>query len=199
MNIYLLRHGQKNNQPGDPELTVLGFEQARQTGEFLHDKNVEAIFTSPSLRTKQTAAVIGELLSLPVQISPLLKERMYWLDPKQTRADFLREWARATAQRNYVPKNGQSSAATGERLAHFLGKLAAQNYHSVLLVSHGGAIMDLLRHFFDEADLSPLKKKYPAGWDYQCHNCSLTQVCLQPQPVLKLLNSTTHLTTLTES
>jgi broad specificity phosphatase PhoE len=198
MNIYLVRHGQKNTHPGDPELTALGFIQARQTALFLQDKKLEAIFASPAKRTQQTAAVIGQLLHLPVQTSPLLKERMDWLDQGQTREQFLQEWVKATADRNYTPQGGQSSRDTGKRLQQLLRQFSKQKLTNVLLVSHGGAIMDFLRNLFSDQDFQKLKKLYPAGWDFQCHHCSLTQVCFKPQPALELLNYTEHLSQNTE-
>jgi broad specificity phosphatase PhoE len=198
MNIYLVRHGQKNIQPGDPELTPLGFAQAQQTAVFLQDKKLEAIFASPAKRTQQTAKVISDLLNLPVQTSPLLKERMDWLDHKQSKEEFLHEWTKATADRDFIPQFGQSSKATGKRLEQFLYQLADKKLNNILLVSHGGAIMDFLRNLFPDQNFQALKKRYPAGWDFQCHHCSLTQVCLHPAPTIKLLNYTSHLTQTTE-
>ena len=198
MEIYLLRHGQKNNQPGDPGLTPLGLVQARKTAAFFQDKNLEAFFASPAKRTRQKAEVIGKCLHLSVQTSALLKERIDWVDHQQTREQFLREWVKATADRDFTPPHGQSSRETGERLEQFLRGLKQRQLKRVLLVSHGGAIMDFLRNLFPDQDLQGLKKRYPAGWDFQCHHCSLAQVCLSPIPTLKLFDYTDHLSDNTE-
>ena len=75
---------------------------------------------------------------------------MNWGDgaSPQTRAAFLVEWDRATWDRDFAPSSGDSSRATGARLASLLDALVGQGGGDVALVTHGGVTVDLLRNLF---------------------------------------------------
>lgn len=73
MELFFLRHG--DAQPGgERPLTPKGREQARHVGEKLAALGLEfqAIYTSPLLRAKQTAELVGQALGLQPQVSELL-------------------------------------------------------------------------------------------------------------------------------
>lgn len=82
MTIYLLRHGQATtnverrisgkNPNGD--LTDLGREQARAAGNYLRDKGVTVMRSSPIHRAEQTARIVGEYLDLIPVIDDDLRE-----------------------------------------------------------------------------------------------------------------------------
>ena len=72
--IYLVRHGEnKANLTKefsckyvDYPLTDKGRLQAAQTGFYLKNKRIDAIFTSPLKRAVETATIIGEILNLKI-------------------------------------------------------------------------------------------------------------------------------------
>jgi len=76
--LYLVRHGATDNNRAnpprlqgrrtDPPLSVEGREQARQTGTFLAARPLDAVYSSPLLRARQTAEAIAEARGLSVQI-----------------------------------------------------------------------------------------------------------------------------------
>ncbi len=74
MELYLIRHGQSTNNEGklpraaDPPLTDIGVEQARWAGESLKDEGITRLYSSPMLRTLQTAQIISEIIDLPPHI-----------------------------------------------------------------------------------------------------------------------------------
>ena len=79
--IYLVRHGitsanKENRFAGrtGEELDAEGIEQVRQAGERLTDKNIGAIYCSPTKRTLQSAEIIGSLLNIPATVLPELDE-----------------------------------------------------------------------------------------------------------------------------
>ncbi len=102
--IHLIRHGEKRLEPGDPELTSLGVQQAVQTGIFLSNFPVSQVIASPLKRTRQTANYISKQLKLNYSINKLLLERMIWDDQSISREEFLKEWIKATKYRKYIPK-----------------------------------------------------------------------------------------------
>jgi phosphohistidine phosphatase len=76
MQLYLVRHAEAAG--GEPDelrpLTPAGREQARSLGERLRDSGVkpDAILTSPLLRARETAALLGRELGL----EPAPEERL---------------------------------------------------------------------------------------------------------------------------
>lgn len=195
--IYLIRHGQKEPHAGDPGLTDIGIEQALQTGEYLSRLPITKIVSSPFKRTVETAQQIARVLNLKHTLHDALVERMNWSDPTVTRQQFLQEWIRATNVRSYVPQYGDSSLATGQRIESLIKEIAAKDDH-IVLVTHGGAILDYLRNVFGDDRISVLKTTYDQGDDFQMMNCAINKVVLSETPSLELLNFIDHLTEISE-
>jgi broad specificity phosphatase PhoE len=59
------------------------------------------------------------------------------------------EWQKATDDRNYVPNQGVSAHAAGERTRNLLVDTDGGTERSILVVSHGGAISDFIYNTFD--------------------------------------------------
>ena len=66
--FYLIRHGQKVAETGDPGLTELGKEQVEKTAEFLRDKNISKIYSSTYKRTRETAEIINKNISFKINL-----------------------------------------------------------------------------------------------------------------------------------
>ena len=81
--IYLVQHGDKERLAGDPGLTELGHGQARATARWLQGSGLQALFSSPLRRARETAAAIAAATGLPVQLDSRLRERLNW-DGTQT-------------------------------------------------------------------------------------------------------------------
>ncbi len=195
--LYLIRHGQKQIHAGDPGLTKIGFNQAKETGEYLKQFPINKIISSPLKRTVETAQQIAKVLNLKYSLDKALIERMIWSDPKITRQEFIREWIKSTNNREYVPKYGDSSRATGERIHQLVNKVSKDQNH-IVFVTHGGAILDYLRNMFGDERLSSIKIAYQEGNDFQMMNCAINKIVSDNKPVLKMLNFTEHLTTKSE-
>lgn len=84
--IIWLRHGQSTwNAAGKmqydalhPELTDQGRAQAAEAAATLREREIGAVWSSPAVRAKQTAEILGAELGLSVQTSPLLVEQSMW-------------------------------------------------------------------------------------------------------------------------
>jgi broad specificity phosphatase PhoE len=154
--FYIVQHGDKAPEAGDPPLTALGIAQAERTGRYLRERRITLLVSSPSRRTRETALHLARALNLPIETDDRLRERMDWSgDPSQTQEDFLREWDRASADREFRPRSGDSSRAAGDRLHTCLEEIAARHPHErVAIVSHGGVTVDLLRNLFSDAYLN---------------------------------------------
>ena len=76
-----------------------------------------------------------------------------------------------------------------KRIADLLSEHADSGEH-ILIVSHGGAIVDSLRNHVWWRTLESLKRTYDEGTDFLMLNCAITQVILESPPQLKLLHAT---------
>jgi broad specificity phosphatase PhoE len=72
--IYLIRHGEVHNPKGilygrlpGYGLSENGKKEIAQTAEFLKNKKIDAIYTSPLLRAHETGEIIREKLKLPIK------------------------------------------------------------------------------------------------------------------------------------
>lgn len=69
--VYLVRHGEVNNPDGiiygrlpNFELSEKGKKEIDQTADFLSNKHIDAIYSSPLERTRQTADIIKDKLGI---------------------------------------------------------------------------------------------------------------------------------------
>lgn len=78
--IYCVRHGESESNvtgifPTDATpLTQKGVQQAREAAESLVGLNITDVYSSPTLRTIQTASIIAERLGLKVTVDDRLRE-----------------------------------------------------------------------------------------------------------------------------
>jgi broad specificity phosphatase PhoE len=141
--VYLVQHAEKEGGPGDPGLTRRGAQQAARAGRWLGAVGIGALYSSPARRALETAGFVAAATGQPVRPDERLRERLNW-DPAVPREEFLADWANTAADRDHVPRHGDSSRVTAQRMRAFLlardgeaGRVAA--------VTHGGATVDLLR------------------------------------------------------
>src|SRR5438132_7423935 len=71
--LYLIRTAQSQGNTGedlttgDPDLTDVGWEQAKRLGERMKTQKLDAIYASPLRRTQETATAIGDVAGLEVR------------------------------------------------------------------------------------------------------------------------------------
>jgi broad specificity phosphatase PhoE len=150
---YLVQHGEKEPVPGDPGLTPAGRRQASRTGRWLHGRGVQALYTSPLRRARETAGCIASVTGLTVQPDARLTERLNW-DGSQPYEAFAALWARTTSDRDFTPPGGGSSRQAGARLQAFLAGLPGTS-GPFAVVTHGGITTDLLRTLLNDDALPP--------------------------------------------
>jgi phosphohistidine phosphatase SixA len=75
--IYLVRHGEKASIGKDPALTPQGQLRAQNIATILHRTGIQAIFSTPTARTLQTAQPLARQLGLQVgQYDPAVPEAL---------------------------------------------------------------------------------------------------------------------------
>ena len=107
MELLLVRHGlperiEVARGSADPPLSPLGLHQAEAVAAYLADEPIDALWSSPMRRARQTADVIAGVLGLPVEIHPGLAESdqgsASYIPMEELRADNDERW-RAVVER----------------------------------------------------------------------------------------------------
>lgn len=174
MAVYLIRHGESEGNLAkffqgrlDTRLTERGAMQAQTVGQWLKRQAVQptTAYSSPLMRAQVTANTITSILGCPApSVLPELIEfsagKLEGLTQEEIAQEFPGYDARPLGERDdYSEFGGESYEAVQERLGHFieLAQPQAVNGKNVLVVSHGGALYQLLklwcswptpRHFF---------------------------------------------------
>jgi broad specificity phosphatase PhoE len=149
--LFLARHGETpDNERGlilgrrDPPVSERGLEQAGRLASRALAAGVVAIWTSPLLRARQTAAVVGEAIAVePVVMAELIEsERGAWEGQSQKKlAANSPELFRAfeAADPDFVFPGGESLRSQVERTRSALATIWANRGPS-LVVAHAGTI-----------------------------------------------------------
>ena len=86
--VWICRHGNRidfvdpawrGHNGDDPHLSPDGVVQAQETGKRLRGEGIRYIFSSPFLRTVETAHYIAEAIDVPIYIEEGASE---WLNPE---------------------------------------------------------------------------------------------------------------------
>lgn len=155
MIIYLVRHADAKSgwDLSDREklslgLTDFGQTEAEATANYLKDKNIKKIFSSPIERAKETAQIIGSRLKLSVSYDDRLKEFSLDFDLKDK--DKLKELKFLSRENpeSIMPSGESLSGAIG-RLVEALKDFGKGNYNSICVVSHRVIIERFLATLFN--------------------------------------------------
>ncbi len=157
VKIYMTRHGQtvwnsEKRMQGrlNSDLTELGVTNARLLGRHLKDVTFEAIYTSPSGRTKKTAELVRGCATAPIIPDDDLLEIYMgsWEGQRQTDVeklypdDFYAFW---NAPHLYKPSESESFGQVQERAIRLLDKVTMKHSEgNILLVTHTVVIKTLL-------------------------------------------------------
>jgi len=157
--VWIARHGNRLDfvnpdwfntaeHPYDPPLSADGIIQAQELGKRLRSEKISRIFSSPFLRTVQTAREVAQVLNLPIYLEAGLSE---WLNPEwmsrspQTLSPNVLAQKYPEIDLSYtsavVPQYPESEeemmARTGETATH----LVAEFSRDILLVGHGASVV----------------------------------------------------------
>ncbi len=158
LTLYFLRHGETpfsredllSGAAADPELTVEGRQMAEDFATAYRDVPFKAVYCSPLLRTRATAAPICEALGIRPELRDGLTEIAFGEWEGKTRAealgsfhdDYLR-WLADPAWN--APTGGETAVATAERAMRVINEIrSVVPKGDVLVVSHKSTIRIIL-------------------------------------------------------
>jgi broad specificity phosphatase PhoE len=132
----------------DPPLSEDGLIQAQQLGQRLKSEKITHIFSSPFLRTIQTANQVAEALDLTIKIEAGLSE---WLNPHwmnyapETHPRELLAPVYPRIDWNYtsrvVPQYPETQETVDRRTGKTARKLVQEFSEDILLVGHGASVL----------------------------------------------------------
>ena len=171
--LFLVRHATPDwnrkdipyDTPPGPPLAPQGEQEAAQLAVWLAGQGIQRLYTSPMLRARQTAGIIGDHLRLPaVEVAGVTEAR-----------------------------EGETRAAVEERMWRFYEHVGANGAAgATAVVSHGGPIDVLLQRLgVTEAILAPLRQRFDhrnpvpcaGAWAVTERGCELV---FAPEPVADL-------------
>lgn len=130
-------------------LNERGCAQAEHLAEKLSLLPIDAVFSGPLERARETAEPIARQFNLPIQIAEEFTEIEFgdWTDRAFANLNDVSEWRHFnTFRSSTAPPNGELMLEVQTRVLRKLSELRVQ--HSfVAIVSHGDAIRATLAHF----------------------------------------------------
>lgn len=153
-SITLVRHGESTwnergliqGQNDRAQLTETGRRQAREVAQSLTTMGIDQIIASDLARTRETAALIGDVLELTPLFDPLLRERCFGVLEGQPSEMLTSSGGSGVVDGVYVdpdarPDGGESFRDVVTRVGVFFE--AAKDFlggSRLLVVTHGGTI-----------------------------------------------------------
>jgi len=153
--VLLVRHGQSTwnadarwQGQADPPLSALGEQQALDAARHAH--GVDALWSSDLQRARRTADLMGQHLGLDVHVDARLRERHAGEWQGCTRDEIEEHWPGYLAS-GRRPPGFETDDALLDRVVAALSDLRREHAgDTVLVVTHGGIVRTLERHFGDE-------------------------------------------------
>lgn len=144
MELIIIRHGRPERIEGaaggaDPDLTDIGVEQAEQMAAWLHLDGVDAIYSSPMARARQTSLPLETIMGMEATVVEGVREfdaeEDSYIPVEELRAD--KEKWKEFIEREAEGNRASFFATVNETLAEITAKHRGQK---VAVVCHGGVI-----------------------------------------------------------
>ena len=157
--IILIRHGETewNSQKrmqghSNSDLSEVGRGQIQALGELMKNVSFDYIYSSDSLRARQTAEAITQYSGHTLQFDQRIREKNLGVfegltstEAKERHPEIYRLFK--TAGANYVIDEGESTQQLLERALEFIEEIRLRHpQERVVMVTHGGVVRVLMKH-----------------------------------------------------
>lgn len=139
--LYLLRHAEAEGSGQSDPLTAAGQSAAEALVPTLEALEIDAIFSSPLDRARQTVAPFATKAGLDMTTMPDLREHRLSLQAPNPEDPLLEQ---RFQQRGLARPGGESFQAVTGRLRKAILAISRRPYAAPLAVTHGGVIASLL-------------------------------------------------------
>jgi 2,3-bisphosphoglycerate-dependent phosphoglycerate mutase len=156
LTVLLIRHAEPV-APGTSEfdeytrpLSERGFRDSHRLSDIHASTRIDAAYSSPYLRARQTIEPIARARGLAIETIDDLRERM--LSPAEL-PDWRAHLKRAWEDFDYAPPGGETGRDAQARIVRVLDTIAARHSTGiVILASHGNLIALALNAFMPNVD-----------------------------------------------
>ena len=157
--IILIRHGETewNSQKrmqghSNSDLSEVGRGQIQELGELMKNVSFDHIYSSDSLRARQTAEAITQYSGHTLQFDQRIREKNLGVfegltstEAKERHPEIYRLFK--TAGANYVIDEGESTQQLLERALEFIEEIRLRHpQERVVMVTHGGVVRVLMKY-----------------------------------------------------
>ncbi len=168
--IILIRHGETewNSQKrmqghSNSDLSEVGRGQIQALGELMKNVSFDHIYSSDSLRARQTAEAITQYSGHTLQFDQRIREKNLGVfegltstEAKERHPEVYRLFK--TAGANYVIDEGESTQQLLERALEFIEEIRLRHpQERVVMVTHGGVVRVLMKHALGMSIDSPTR------------------------------------------
>jgi len=150
--IYLVRHGEYENPRQINPVRLKGFPlsnegivQMERNANYFRNKNIKIIYSSPILRTKQSAQILKRLLKIPLRFSKSIIEVSSPIQGKSFLVlKEIEKYGDSFKLPYHLQKKGETVEHVYRRMKRLLKKILIKYQNkNVIIVSHGDPIMVL--------------------------------------------------------
>lgn len=143
-HVYVVRHCQAEGQASDAQLSTIGAEQSIKLAQFLSDKAISYIVSSPYVRAYSTIKPLSDQLDVPIKLEDRLAERVLIESDHPDWRNMLRN---TYDDMELCYEGGESSNTATCRVVSVLQDILSSEHSNIVLVSHGNLVSLLLKYF----------------------------------------------------
>jgi len=153
--VYFIRHAESDTSVRDPltrPLTAKGLADCRLVTDFLSDKNIDAVISSPFKRAIDTVRGFAEKYNLEIETADDLRERKsdsdWGRDKDVYPYTFLR---RQWSDFSYTYSDGESLGAVRDRNIAALNKILEKYDGKNIVIGTHGMALSVIINYYDSA------------------------------------------------
>ncbi|MGM0852755.1 MAG: histidine phosphatase family protein [Bacillota bacterium] len=150
--IYKVRHGDSPKEGNERTrgLTEKGLLDAQRVTAILKDEEIDAVISSPYLRSILTVEKAGQQIGQEVSVVEDLKERIFSSKGTRVSEEELGPLLeKSFLEPNFALKGGESNVECQERAINVLKELLNTYRGKKVVVGTHGAIMTLMMEYYD--------------------------------------------------
>jgi alpha-ribazole phosphatase len=180
MNIYLLRHGQtQENRKGtyygnlDVSLNSIGINQGNKAKEFFNDIKFDIVYVSNKKRTLEMAKLALGLKEIEVINDSRINETNFGDFEGKTYEEIKKLYPKECMcwqdnWKEFVPPNGESYIQLCERVKSFMEHIKNLEKENILISAHSGVIRAIYCYVMNE--------NMDLFWKFGCKNGDISVI-----------------------
>jgi 2,3-bisphosphoglycerate-dependent phosphoglycerate mutase len=166
--VYFIRHAESDRTVQDSRLRPLtekGWASRKTVADFLRDKNITAVLSSPYKRAVDTVSSFAEDAGLGIVVVEDLREQKSSSDMRASHPDFKRFLRRQWEDFSYTYSDGETLGEVQERNVAVLRKILTEyKGQSVAVGTHATALSLIINHYdpaYGYQDFLEMERKLP--------------------------------------